>query len=64
MSWQFVFKHVLFTFSTIEEAAVYAFHGGYEFFEWNGDIYFLYEICTDEFSVGCLKTSIKSGDLV
>ena len=79
MSWKFVFKYVEFTFDTLEEAADYASHGGYEFLEWNGDIYFLYEIVTEVFSspfpkvvvdghgfvhVGYIKTSIKSVDLV
>lgn len=64
MSWKFVFKYVEFTFDTLEEASDYASHGGYEFLEWNGDIYFLYEIVTEVFSVGYIKTSIKSVDLV
>lgn len=64
MSWKFVFKHVQFTFSRIEDIAFYAYNGGYTFFEWNGVVWFVYEIVTDEVNISFLDTGIRSGDLV
>lgn len=60
MSWQFVFKQVDCTFPTINDAAIYAYNGGYRFLEWDGDVYFvIYNP-----NIHIVKTEIKSGDLV
>lgn len=57
MSWKFVFNSNNFSARTIQEVAVAAEKVGYDFFTFNGDVYF---INNGTF----FKTKIKSADLV